>query len=331
MVQRDDMRAELALRAAQRYYLQDATMDAIAKELRVSRSTVSRLISYAREAGLVEIRVLPPTAQVSEVEAEFAERYGIHAHVVHVPDHTTPVERHQRTASHATRVLNSIFTSDMVLALAWGTMVREISEALTARTVTNCRIVVLNGIGHPRALGEHYSSAILTAFGAAYNAYIQRLPVPVFLDRAETRQALLGERSVQAATALQRDADVALFSMGHVENGVPSSPYRAGYFLDQQDFRELLEDGVVGDLATTFIRADGSHDGIRLNRRTTGPDLEQFSAIPHRICAVSGHHKIPALRAALRGGLVTDLVIDEITARACLTDTPIGTAPEISR
>lgn len=331
MAQREDTRVEDAVRAAQRYYLQDATMDSIAKELRVSRSTVSRLIAFARETGLVEIRVLPPTAQVSEVEAEFRDRYRIRAHVVHVPEHATPVERHQRTASQATRVLNSIFTSDMILALAWGTMVREISEALTARTVTNCRVVLLNGIGNPRALGEHYSSAILTAFGAAYNAYIQRLPLPIFLDRAEIRDALFAERSVQAATAMQRDADVALFSLGHVENGVPSSPYRSGYFLDQQDFQQLVADGVVGDLATTFIRTDGSHRGIAMNRRTTGPDLDQFVSIPHRICAVSGDHKIPALRAALRGGLITDLVIDETTARACLTDTPIGTAPEAPR
>lgn len=328
MAQREDGKVDDALRAAQRYYLQDATMESIATELRVSRSTVSRLIAYARESGLVEIRVLPPTVQVSEVEAEFRARHGIHAHVVHVSDHTTPVERHQRTASHATRVLNSIFTSDMILALAWGTMVREISEALTARTVTNCRIVLLNGIGNPRALGEHYASAILTAFGSAYNAYIQRLPVPIFFDRAETKELVLAERSVSSVVAMQRDADVALFSMGHVENGVPSSPYRSGYFLDDQDFRQLRADGVVGDLATTFIRGDGSHEGIEMNRRTLGPDLDQFVTIPHRICVVSGHHKIPALRAALRGGLVTDLVIDEITARACLTDTPIGAAPD---
>lgn len=328
MAHRDDSRVEDALRAAQRYYLQDATMDTIARELRLSRSSVSRLISFARASGLVEIRVLPPSAQVPVVESEFMERYGVHAHVVHVPDHTTPVERHQRTASHATRVLNSIFTSDMILAVAWGTMVREISEALTARTVTNSRIVVLNGIGHPRALGEHYSSAILTAFGEAYNAFIQRLPMPVFLDNPATRDALFAERSVQAAVAMQQDADVALFSMGHVEQGVPSSPYRAGYFLDQHDFQSLWDDGVVGDLATTFIRGDGSHSGIRLNGRTTGPDLDRFVSIPHRICAISGHHKIPALRAALLGGYITDLVIDEITARACLTDTPIGTIPK---
>lgn len=329
MTNRDESRIEDALRAAQRYYLQDATMDAIAKELRVSRSTVSRLISFAKESGLVEIRVLPPSVQAHAMEQALAERYSINAHVVHVPDHTTPVERHQRTANHACRVLNSIFSSDMILALSWGTMVREISEGLTSRSVTNCRVVLLNGIGHPRARGEHYSSAIVTAFGEAYNAYIQRLPVPVFLDRSDTRDALLAESSVQAAVAMQRDADVALFSIGHVEDGVPSAPYRSGYFLTRDDFRSLQQDDVVGDLATTFIRSDGSHADVQMNRRTTGPDLDQFRSIPHRICAVSGHHKVPALQAALRGRLITDLVIDEITATVCLSDAPNDATPAI--
>ncbi|WP_407562272.1 MarR family transcriptional regulator [Streptomyces sp. 184] len=49
-----DGRVETALRVAQQYYLQRATMGAIAKELGTSRSTVSRLLGYARDTGLVE-------------------------------------------------------------------------------------------------------------------------------------------------------------------------------------------------------------------------------------------------------------------------------------
>ena len=37
-------RVRLALKAAQLYYLQDLTMDAIGDELKVSRSSVSRLL-----------------------------------------------------------------------------------------------------------------------------------------------------------------------------------------------------------------------------------------------------------------------------------------------
>ena len=57
-----------ALRAAQMYYLQDLTMDAIARELRTSRSTVSRLLSSARETGLVQIQIRSPLDTGPELE-----------------------------------------------------------------------------------------------------------------------------------------------------------------------------------------------------------------------------------------------------------------------
>ena len=53
----DSLRTRDALHAARLYYLQDLTMEAIGHELKVSRSTVSRLLDYAREAGIVEIRL----------------------------------------------------------------------------------------------------------------------------------------------------------------------------------------------------------------------------------------------------------------------------------
>ena len=36
--------------------------------------------------------------------------------------------------------------------------------------------------------------------------------------------------------------------------------------------------------------------------------------MPRRVCAVAGDNKVAPLRAALRAGVVTDLVVDEITA-----------------
>ena len=54
------LKAASALKAAKMYYLQDLTMGAIATELRTSRSSVSRLLSFARESGLVDIRITSP-------------------------------------------------------------------------------------------------------------------------------------------------------------------------------------------------------------------------------------------------------------------------------
>jgi DNA-binding transcriptional regulator LsrR (DeoR family) len=75
-----------ALRAAQLYYLQDLTMDAIARELRTSRSTVSRLLSTARETGLVQIQIRSPLDTGPELERLIRSEYGVDVHVVPVLD-----------------------------------------------------------------------------------------------------------------------------------------------------------------------------------------------------------------------------------------------------
>src|SRR5690606_1421834 len=49
-----DRKLIAALTAAQLYYMQDQTMEVIARELGTSRSSVSRLLSFAREVGLVD-------------------------------------------------------------------------------------------------------------------------------------------------------------------------------------------------------------------------------------------------------------------------------------
>lgn len=61
-----DLRIGHATQAARLYYFQDMTMAAIGRELGVSRSTVSRLITFARASGLVEIKVSTPLGQAPE-------------------------------------------------------------------------------------------------------------------------------------------------------------------------------------------------------------------------------------------------------------------------
>jgi DNA-binding transcriptional regulator LsrR (DeoR family) len=75
----------------------------------------------------------------------------------------------------------------------------------------------------------------------------------------------------------------------------------------------LQEDGVVGDVCTVFLRADGSSEDIEINRRATGPTHAKLRQIPRRVLVASGKHKVAPLLAALKAGLATDLVTDERT------------------
>ena len=66
---------------------------------------------------------------------------------------------------------------------------------------------------------------------------------------------------------------------------------------------------MVGDIATVFFRFDGSYDNIPLNARASGPELSLFKRAKHALCIVSGLAKAVGVRAALRGGLMSELAI----------------------
>ena len=306
-----------ALTAAQLYYLQDLTMDAIAHELHTSRSSVSRLLGHARETGLVEIQVRSPLDMPRQLEGDLRTRFGVTAHVVPVPDLTSDVERLDRVALSAARILGGFFDSNMSMGVAWGSTMSALSRHLLSKATHNSTIVQLNGAANPRTTGILYASEILQRFGSAYGATVQQFPVPAVFDDPDTKAALWRERSISRVVEMQKTLDVIVFGLGSPFAGVPSHVYIGGY-LDDDDFAQLRSTGAVGDIATVFYREDGSTDGIPLNERSSGPGLDVLRGIARRVCVVSGESKLQPLRGALAAGLVTDLIVDSGTARQIL-------------
>ncbi|QTE29180.1 helix-turn-helix domain-containing protein [Pengzhenrongella sicca] len=301
------------LRAAAMYYLQDMKMEVIARHLNTSRSTVSRLIKRARATGLVEITLRPASSRAPGLGQSISSTFGISTYVVPVPDSAEHIERLEQVARTAAKLLASWFDSDMVLGIAWGTTLAAVSRNLTHKPTRGSAVVQLNGAANNRTSGIEYASDLISSFGAAFDASVHHFPVPAFFDFPETKAAMWRERSVRRVLDVQRRADIALFSVGAVAGAVPSHVYAAGY-LDDDDTRTLHAEGVVGDICTVFMRADGSYRDVALNARATGPTPEELNRVPRRVCVVAGDNKVGPLLAALRSGVVTDLVVDEVTA-----------------
>lgn len=303
-----------ALRAAQMYYLQDMTMDAIARELQTSRSTVSRLLSTARDTGLVQIQIMNPHERAPQLEQQIHRLFGVEAHVVPIVDTGHEAEALERVAIQAARTIGPLLDSNAVIGVAWGSTINAVSRHLTRKITHDSTVVQLNGAGNTQTTGITYASEILQRFGKAYGARVEQFPVPAFFDRASTKKAMWGERSVQRILDLQSRMTTAIFGVGSIGSEVPGHVYSGGY-LDSAALRTLTEDKVVGDAATVFFRADGSDEAIMMNQRSSGPDFHVLRATRHRICIVSGESKVNGLRGALKAGLATDLILDEVTAR----------------
>jgi deoxyribonucleoside regulator len=310
----DQERVSEAVNVARMYYYQGMKTETIAREMNVSRSTVSRLLDFARMNGLVNIRVIDPNEKPQRLEKKIVSQYGIkHAHIVPVPEMAGEAAWLDCVAQYAAIHLNTLVDSKMVLGIAWGTTLTAISKHLLRKTTYNSRIIQLNGAGNTRTTGIDYASEIIARFAQNYAARANLFPVPTYFDYAETKSQLWKEGSIKHILEIQNMSDFLLYSIGAVNAGVPSHVHSAGY-LDGKDYAEINKLKIVGDIATVFFREDGSFDNIPINNRASGPSLDFFQK-KYGVCVVSGLAKITGLHGALKGKMMTELIVDEPTAR----------------
>ncbi|AKT50216.1 transcriptional regulator [Arsenicicoccus sp. oral taxon 190] len=301
------------LRAAQLYYLHDQTMDAIAGDLGVSRSTVSRLLSRARTDGIVQITVAAPDDPSDQMARALHDAVGVTAYVVPVHPAASDPQRLDAVARRAAGLIGEWFGDHMTLGVAWGTTTSAIAGYLAPHTLTGSVVVQLNGAANARTSGVRYMTQLLDRFATAYGADLYYFPAPAFFDFAATREALWQESAVRRILELRRTCDIAVFSVGAFRGRLLSQVYSSGY-LRADEVAELAAQHVVGDVATHFLRQDGTYADIALNRRASGPSPAELRRVNRRLCVVAGDNKIQGTLGALRAGVVSDLVIDERTA-----------------
>ncbi len=316
----DSDRYDDAIRVAKMYYYHDMTTQEIAQEINVSRSTVSRLLSFAKREGLVDIHIHDPKEHPHQLEIRIQQEFGLlRAHVVPMTEAINEVDRLERVAQYAASYLNTLFSSNMILGVAWGTTTSAISRYLHPKATYRSQVVQLNGSGNVQTMGIEYASEIIMRFAQNFQSSPQLFPVPAFFDRAATRRAMWEEGSIKRILDLQSQADILLHSIGAVDGGIPSKVH-SGEYLKQRDYTELKAANVVGDIATIFYRADGTFHGIPLNERASGPNLELFQK-KHGVCVICGKAKLKGLQGALNGKWIKDLIIDEPTARKFVEET----------
>lgn len=310
-------REELAYQAAVMYYVNEETMSAIAHHLDVSRSTVSRLLRDARELGLVQIVLSPPQDAPSHEARELNRRFGVQAHIVPVPASANSIRSSQAVAGVAGVLVSTLVEDHSSIGVAWGNTLSSLGAYLVPKRTSDSTVVQLNGAVNSRNVSLPYAGSIMDCFVESFGCTPVHYPVPAFFDHPETRTAMWRESSVQAVRDLQKRCDVAIFGVGTMHGTNVSHVYTGGFF-DNDELEDLDAAGVVGDICTVMMRADGTWQDLAINQRASGPTPDDLANISRRVCVVSDESKVTATLAALRAGVATDLVLSNKSAEAIL-------------
>ena len=262
--------AAQAVQVARLYFYQGLTTGEIAAELGVSRPRVSRLLTLARRSGLVEIRIHDPPSIPRCWKPSWHPFSRPRAARGRVPPGSSEALSLERVAAYSANLLGNTLQPGQTVGLAWGNTLDAVSRALKPRAIPELTFVQLNGSANAHDFVSGFVTDTLLRFARAYGGRAHLFPVPTFFDNPQTKHLMWQERSVRHVLGLQDRAEVLLYSLGSTQADSPSHVYTAGY-LGVQEQTELGEQGVVGDLATVFYRADGSSGAFRSTSAPVAP------------------------------------------------------------
>ena len=314
MIPHEELR--LALQAAQLYYGDNLRQQQVAQELGVSRPTVSRLLALAREEGIVQITVVDPFATFEDLESRLASAFDLRQAVVVAGEGLAGELLVRRLGLATASYLRSALTNGALVGVGWGRTLHGVAEALGTERQREIQVLpLIGGLGQvsPSFQVNELARRLAEAFGGTW----QPLYAPAFVRDVSAYRSLSQVGDVASVIESWSKLNVALVGIGHFAMHRQWSMLFADY-MDDALLKVLRERGAVGDLCGRFFDDHGQQ--CLAEPGVIGISLEQLKALDHVVGLAGGEEKVAAILGALRGGYLTVLVTDSVTARAMLKE-----------
>jgi len=308
-------RASLLADVAEMYYLEEKNQAEIAKSIGVTRSMVSRMLTEARESGIVDIRIHRPMQSDLELESALKAEFGLKDVFVVITSHRSG-ERLTRTLGNAgASMLARYLAPHRTLGLAWGTSISATVDAFEAVESMPVKVVQLVGAMGARNM-EYDGHDLVSRIAEKLGGEAYYLNSPYLSQSAEVAKALLETKGIRETINIGRKADVVLLGVGTTSPEY-SSFYLAGY-VTRRELDDLRKAGAIGDVCGLHFDVNGQPACDDFCERLVSIRRQDLLSIPIRLGVAGGEGKVEAILGALRSKYVNVLVIDSMTARRVL-------------
>jgi DNA-binding transcriptional regulator LsrR (DeoR family) len=311
----DPAHHELLAQVAALYFEQNLTQTQIADRLGLSRVKVYRLLTEARDAGVVRIEIDWPIQRDAELEGRLRERFSLPEALVLKTGLTDPAGTLAQLGQLTATLLDARLVPGSTLALCPGRSTHAVVQAIKPNIAANVRVV--QAIGNmPDALLEYDAAALARGLAQKLGGDVVYLSSPLVADTVEAAGVLRAQRDIARALEAARRADLALVGIGDLD------PQRSGFvrtgLLRAEELATLREDGAAGDIAWRIFDRGGQQHGCDFNQRVIGLSLDDLAGIRAVIAVAAGARKAGAIRAALHAGALHALATDDRTAAGIL-------------
>lgn len=299
------------------YYGQGLTQSEIAKRMRVSRATIVNMLRDSREKGIVEIRIDGSTLSTSSLARELREKFGLaDAYVALSVETSAKSDRAQvlkQVAQVGAAAVLDIAEAGDRIGVAWGETILAVSDMMPKAQLDNVEICQLIGSMTSSRVPASENCAIQMA--NKLGAVVFTLHAPGIVATAQLAETFRNEPTIKAQIARLDAMDMTIASIG---NTSAETHLADAGMATVDEVAAARKAGAVGIICCRYIDANGKAVAMEPDARLIATSLKSLRKPSKQLLIVCGVDRMDATSAALRGGLVTHLCVDQALAEALL-------------
>jgi DNA-binding transcriptional regulator LsrR (DeoR family) len=305
------------------YHIEGVRQAEIAKHLRISQATVSRMLKRAIEEEIVRTTVVAPSGTYAEFEAAIRDRFGISEAIVVECTEDRDGAIMARIGEAAAHFLEATLQPGEIIGVSsWSETILRMVDNIHPMKSGRARQVVqtLGGMGDPTV--QTHANQLTTRLARLTGAEAHLLSAPGVAQSREAKLVLLSDPYIRETIDLFGKITLAIVGIGAME---PSRMLaRSGNVFSSRELAEIAEAGGVGDMSLRFFDADGAQVKTPLDDRVIGMTLETLGNVDRVMALAGGQFKTRAIEGALRTGTIDLLITDKFTAARLVSDKAPG-------
>lgn len=295
---------------AKMYYFQNKTQAEIARELCMSRSNVSRILTRSLENGLVEIKINDPMSEIPQVANRISKAFSLQE--VIISQTSSDISRSLRNlGDHLATFLSSTLSSDMLLGVTGGKSLAYTARAFSNSFSLSVDVVQFHGNAY-NMTNPANASNIVESFERKLHGRGYILNAPIMVQSSEAKKLLMLTPTISEIFEKYQNVDIALLDITMPQTNI--SPQLREPWLLPADAIQLQELQATSCVCGHYFDINGHSCNAGVFDRTMAVDMDTLMKVPIRIGVACDSSLLTSTIGALNSGLINILFVDESLA-----------------